>query len=395
MGSKSAGPCMGNHPGDACDESAKRRRLSMDRYVAMWAKTVEKVVNPLPELKGRGSPWEKENVPGLPDFLESEIDGKAGEGGKQLKRDVLKRDAASSPAHTAGSSVAAPKKKASEPSNNSEQPLNQYEREREERIKRNKAMMEHLKVTSSAQALAKAASVGNTSAPTQPSQRKPKQPEKSLPLRPPSTRSTRNTSAVFDEDPKFVELGHEFPKEFGDSSSGKRNEKLVESEQTSMSCAEWCESIDVEKGAQMDGSFKGWVCETACEKLGISKSKEEHWSTNVNCPKKPNGKESAKNFAYRMMTVNPNAYFYRHNLPGEVNWTGGWSDTEIENFVNVAKQFGCGDKWGLFASHIPHRVGYACSQLYRNQIIPKGLLLDDNFRVDPYGSAVWVGRSRK
>ena len=96
-----------------------------------------------------------------------------------------------------------------------------------------------------------------------------------------------------------------------------------------------------------------------------------------------------------MMTVNPNAYFYRHNLPGEVNWTGGWSDTEIENFVNVAKQFGCGDKWGLFASHIPHRVGYACSQLYRNQIIPKGLLLDDNFRVDPYGEAVWVGRSRK
>ena len=386
MGLKSPGP--GSNARDACEEAAKRRRVSMDRYVSMWAKTVEKVVSPLPELKGRGSPWEKENVPGLPDFLEYESDG-----GEQTQtgRDVLKRDAASSPSHTAVFPVKVPAKKATKPSHNSEQPLNQYEREREERIKRNKAMMDTLKVTSTANALAKAASVGNTSAPTKPKQRKPKQ---ALPLRPPSTRSTRNTSAVFDEDPKFVSLANEFPSEFHDASSAKRNTKF-ESEQNSMSCAEWCDSTGVEKGAQMDGSFKGWVSDAACEKLGISKSKDEHWQNNANCPKKPNGKESAKNFALRMMTVKPNAYFYRHNLPGETNWTGSWSDVEIENFVNVAKQFGCGDKWGLFASHIPHRVGYACSQLYRNQIIPKGLLLDDNFRVDPYGEAVWVGRSRK
>ena len=34
-------------------------------------------------------------------------------------------------------------------------------------------------------------------------------------------------------------------------------------------------------------------------------------------------------------------------------------------------QHGCGDKWGLFASYIPHRVGYQCSAAYRHIIIPR------------------------
>ena len=96
-----------------------------------------------------------------------------------------------------------------------------------------------------------------------------------------------------------------------------------------------------------------------------------------------------------MMTVNPNAYFYRHNLPGEDTRLGEWAPHEIEHFVAVAKEFGVGDKWGLFASHVQHRVGYACSQIYRHKIIPNGLLLDDTFRVDERGRAVWVGKSRK
>ncbi|RKP26226.1 hypothetical protein SYNPS1DRAFT_8030, partial [Syncephalis pseudoplumigaleata] len=52
---------------------------------------------------------------------------------------------------------------------------------------------------------------------------------------------------------------------------------------------------------------------------------------------------------------NPNAYFYRHNEPGEEQWTGDWSEEEEELFVSIAKEYGCGDKWGLFASYIPHR----------------------------------------
>ena len=55
-------------------------------------------------------------------------------------------------------------------------------------------------------------------------------------------------------------------------------------------------------------------------------------------------------------------------------------------FPQVAMEHGCGDKWGLFASYIPHRVGYQCSAAYRHIIIP---------RVRPRcGSAARYARSR-
>lgn len=37
----------------------------------------------------------------------------------------------------------------------------------------------------------------------------------------------------------------------------------------------------------------------------------------------------------------------------------------------VAKKHGCGNKWGLFASYIPRRVGYQCSAAYRNIMLPR------------------------
>jgi hypothetical protein len=89
--------------------------------------------------------------------------------------------------------------------------------------------------------------------------------------------------------------------------------------------------------------------------------------------------------------------------------------------TQVALQHGCGDKWGLFASYIPHRVGYQCSAAYRHIIIPRvrrgaarercalrrrrarradagggtrgatqGLLRDNNFRMTASGEAIWA-----
>lgn len=55
---------------------------------------------------------------------------------------------------------------------------------------------------------------------------------------------------------------------------------------------------------------------------------------------------------------NPNSYFYRHVEPGLEQWGGDWKEEEIRAFCLTAQQFGCGDKWGLFSSYIPHRVGY-------------------------------------
>jgi hypothetical protein len=105
----------------------------------------------------------------------------------------------------------------------------------------------------------------------------------------------------------------------------------------------------------------------------------------------------------------------RLNVPGEEMWQGEWSEDEIAAFVNVsllpreqlprvlasaharacaaqvALKHGCGNKWGLFASHIPHRVGYQCSAAYRHIIIPRGLLRDNNFKLTASGEAIWVG----
>ena len=79
-----------------------------------------------------------------------------------------------------------------------------------------------------------------------------------------------------------------------------------------------------------------------------------------------------------MIKKNPNCYFYRHNAPGQDAWHGDWAEDEIERFVEVAKEHGCGDKWGLFASYIPHRVGYQCSAASGTSS-SCGLLLDDQF----------------
>ena len=44
---------------------------------------------------------------------------------------------------------------------------------------------------------------------------------------------------------------------------------------------------------------------------------------------------------------------------------GEWTEEEHALFLSTARAHGCGDKWGLFASYIPQRVGYQCSAYYR------------------------------
>lgn len=70
---------------------------------------------------------------------------------------------------------------------------------------------------------------------------------------------------------------------------------------------------------------------------------------------------------------------------------GDWTAEEHELFMRTATAHGVGDKWGLFASHIPQRVGYQCSAYYRESIIPRGLVLDARFKLTRGGKAVFVG----
>lgn len=59
--------------------------------------------------------------------------------------------------------------------------------------------------------------------------------------------------------------------------------------------------------------------------------------------------------------------------------------------METARRHGVGDKWGLFASHLPQRVGYQCSAYYRDVVIPQGLVIDRRYRMTRGGKAVFVG----
>lgn len=367
----------------------------------MWAQAVETLVSPLPKVRAIRSTPEKENA-GPPDFLESEMARRGAPSPSRAKRLDVASPVTVEPRVKTQAQQTQTKRPPKPPAPT--EPLNAYEREREARIARNKMMLESLRVASNAAELAacaEGASTRKTSAPKK--RKKDKDALNAVPPRALSKRVTRNQTKVIDEDPAFAKLAAENPAEYGfliqDAGISKRDKKekslLASALEHTRSCEEWCDFASLEKGPKMDGHFRGWVSESACEALGIHKTAEKHWAENSGAPTRPVGKESAKAFAMRMMRVNPNAYFYRHNLPGEVAKHGEWSQKEIDLFVSIATRFGAGDKWGLFASHIPGRVGYACSSLYRQHCIPNGLLLDDNFRIDDRGEAVWVGRNRK
>ncbi|KAF9915278.1 hypothetical protein BX616_006523 [Lobosporangium transversale] len=165
------------------------------------------------------------------------------------------------------------------------------------------------------------------------------------------------------------------------------------------------------KAIRVDGHYKGWLNEGVMKRYGFEKSAQEAWEANgggafsfkdlqglgdstggakSKSSKKP--KHDAKMVAKAMFKKNPNAFFYRHNEPGQEQWTGDWTTEEGELFLKVVKEFGCGDKWGLFASHIPHRVGYQCSNYYRQVVLPTGLVFDPNYEYTSRGKPVYCGK---
>ena len=166
-------------------------------------------------------------------------------------------------------------------------------------------------------------------------------------------------------------------------------------------------NIDISGSIRSDGHFHGWVCSKVAEEWGIkahaaeSTESSPHTSKAAalqNCKtacKSSKGWSGAKAFAATQLQQNPNAYFYRHVAPDQEQAQGEWSAEEHELFLKVARQWGCGDKWGLFASHIPKRVGYQCSAYYREVLIPMGYIIDPQFKMQRSGRAVYVGHTGK
>ncbi|KAG2492627.1 hypothetical protein HYH03_009043 [Edaphochlamys debaryana] len=154
-----------------------------------------------------------------------------------------------------------------------------------------------------------------------------------------------------------------------------------------------------------DGHFRGWVAPDVVQRFGLAGSAAEAWEaggggqfkrkiTKADVPAqfRSKGWSEARAFAAGQLHKNPNAFFYRHPAPDREQATGEWTQEEHDLFVQTARKHGVGDKWGLFASYIPNRVGYQCSAYYVQVIVPSGLILDKRYRMDAWGDAVFMGK---
>ncbi|KAI7865132.1 hypothetical protein BDF14DRAFT_1970732 [Spinellus fusiger] len=168
---------------------------------------------------------------------------------------------------------------------------------------------------------------------------------------------------------------------------------------------EYFNKVICEKAIRTQGRFLGWVNPELIEKYQFEMSASEAWEKNgggkysltdpLGVKKKGSTvRVNAKAVAQMMFKKNPNMYFYRHNEPGVSQWTGDWTLEEKEMFLKVAREHGCGDKWGIFASYIPHRVGYQCSNFYRSELLPAGLIFDKSYEYTPSGRPIYIGSRR-
>ena len=94
-------------------------------------------------------------------------------------------------------------------------------------------------------------------------------------------------------------------------------------------------------------------------------------------------KENKKQ-TWLQIDTNPNAFFYRYVLPGETKKSGGWSESEKKLFIQTLKVHPpSSGHWGLFARHIPGRVGYQCNAFYK-KLLASGEIEEDKLNEKNY-----------
>lgn len=123
-------------------------------------------------------------------------------------------------------------------------------------------------------------------------------------------------------------------------------------------------SSPVALGSESSESFSPRIAEFSKSTKKQELDERSEWST-------------AKRTAYETMESNPNAYFYRHVAPGQRKRNGAWDEDEKQLFLKVMKIHPPSQgKWGLFAQHIPGRVGYQCRNFY-HRLLESGELTGD------------------
>ncbi|KAK9845913.1 hypothetical protein WJX81_005815 [Elliptochloris bilobata] len=275
------------------------------------------------------------------------------------------------------------------------EPQNEYEREREERIRRNAEMLQQLGVREAAAAACAAPSSRSCSDPnpsTNPGKRTA--PKRRAAPPPEALEPTRRSARAWGAEP-----GAGADERDGGAAAGSERMELMELEEY----FRW-RGMDVSRAIRVDGRYRGWVDPEVCTQYGIAGTADEAWEQNGGgkftfkidrsaIPPALRGKgwSDARAFAATQLRKNPNSYFYRHVAPHQVQAQGEWTEDEMRIFLATAAAHGAGDKWGLFASHLCQRVGYQCSAFYREVAVPGGHILDPRFRMTRGGKAIFVG----
>jgi len=97
------------------------------------------------------------------------------------------------------------------------------------------------------------------------------------------------------------------------------------------------------------------------------------------------GWSAARVQAWKNKEVNPNAYYYRFNHPGEEQKNGALTRDEHGIFMQRVIECGVNAQWGLFSQTIPGRVGYQCSNYWR-QMMKDEWVKDPNYWIRDDGS---------
>merc|ERR1712130_804658 len=97
------------------------------------------------------------------------------------------------------------------------------------------------------------------------------------------------------------------------------------------------------------------------------------------------GWSAARVQAWKNKEVNPNAYYYRFNDPGESQKNGRIGMDEHKIFMERIMECGVNTHWGTFSKKIPGRVGYQCSNYWR-QMMKDQWVKDPNYWIRGDGS---------